>query len=92
VDLLLEAAAVDTPSIGKRSVWSALLQIVQERAARGEAQFARNVLQRVLNDRAVEPDIHARAERLLAALQSDAEASADAVSDPAVSRPIDAEA
>jgi predicted ATPase len=68
IELLREALAVETPSVGKRSAWNALLQIVREVSAAGDNQLARAVLQQVMTDRATEPDVHARAESLLATL------------------------
>jgi hypothetical protein len=75
IDLLKEALAVDSPSVAKRTAWSALLQIVHELALGGEGEFARTALRELVEQRSAGPDVQARAERLLAVLEAEADSA-----------------
>jgi tetratricopeptide (TPR) repeat protein len=76
VELLKEALAVDSPSVGKRTAWSALLQIVHELALSGAGDFARAALRELVEQQTAGPDVQARAERLLAVLDAEADSAA----------------
>jgi diguanylate cyclase (GGDEF)-like protein len=70
VEYLLEAVAAEGASTAKSGAWLALLDIVEHLARHGNLRVAGAVLLQVLSDESAQPEVHARAQRLLDSMRA----------------------
>jgi len=70
VDLLLDAVSIEGPSTAKKQAWRMLMDATESIASQGNVVVPAAALIRILRDRTADPDVIARAERLLDWLRS----------------------